>query len=67
RRTTRDKLLSYLSALAEEAGRNEVTPPFNRQELADYLAVDRSALSRELSRMQAEGLLRYDKNTFTLF
>lgn len=66
RRTTRDKLLSYLSALAVEAGRNDVTPPFNRQELADYLAVDRSALSRELSRMQAEGLLRYDKNTFTL-
>ena len=58
RRTTRDKLLSYLSALAVEAGRNVVTPPFNRQELADYLAVDRSALSRELSRMQDEGLLR---------
>jgi len=66
RRTTRDKLLSYLSALAAEGGGNVVHPPFNRQELADYLAVDRSALSRELSRMQAEGVLRYEKNAFTL-
>ncbi|WP_288893921.1 helix-turn-helix domain-containing protein [uncultured Megasphaera sp.] len=40
--------------------------PFNRQELADYLSVDRSALSSELSKMQKEGLLSYHKEAFTL-
>lgn len=40
--------------------------PLNRQELADYLCVERSAMSRELSLMQAEGLLRYDRKRFEL-
>ena len=66
KRTTRDKLLSFLSAQALLAGSDTVDIPFNRQELADYLCVDRSALSRELGAMQAEGLLKYEKNRFEL-
>ena len=66
KRTTREKLLSYLSFLSMEAGSNRVTVPFSRQDLADYLSVDRSALSRELSRMQQDGLLHYEKNKFEL-
>jgi CRP-like cAMP-binding protein len=65
-RTTRDKLLSYLSQRALETASSSFSIPFNRQQLADYLAVDRSALSAELSRMQAAGLLRYHKNHFEL-
>lgn len=67
KRTTREKLLSFLSAQAVLSG-NETTIkiPFNRQELADYLCVDRSALSRELGAMQSEGLLTYEKNRFKL-
>lgn len=66
KRTTREKLLSYLSFLSMEAGSNHITVPFSRQDLADYLSVDRSALSRELSHMQQDGLLRYEKNQFEL-
>ena len=66
KRTTRDKLLSFLSAQAIQAGNNEATIPFNRQELADFLCVERSALSRELSGMKRDGLLDYDKNRFVL-
>ncbi len=66
KRTTREKLLSYLSALSMEADSNHITVPFSRQDLADYLSVDRSALSRELSHMQQDGLLRYEKNKFEL-
>ncbi|CAK7017842.1 MAG: hypothetical protein DELT_02313 [Desulfovibrio sp.] len=66
KRTTREKLLSFLSAQAVLAKSHEVEVPFNRQELADYLCVDRSALSRELGAMQADGLIRYDKQRFEL-
>lgn len=65
RRTTRDKLLSYLSEQAREAGSREFTIPFNRQELADSLCVDRSAMSAELSRLKAERLLDFERNRFT--
>lgn len=67
KRTTREKLLSYLSAQAVLAGSPSFSIPFNRQELADYLSVDRSAMSLELSRLQKEGLLTCRKNQFTLF
>ncbi len=66
RRTTREKLLSFLSEYAIRAGSNSFTIPFNRQELADYLSVDRSAMSRELSQMRDEGILRFDRNRFEL-
>ena len=65
RRSTRDKLLSYLSDRAREAGARDFSVPFNRQEMADYLCVDRSAMSAELSKLKAEGILDYDKNRFT--
>ncbi|MDR1712774.1 MAG: Crp/Fnr family transcriptional regulator [Coriobacteriales bacterium] len=65
-RSTREKLLSYLSRCALACGASSFDIPFNRQELADYLAVDRSALSAEISRMQQDGLLRYHKSHFEL-
>ena len=65
--TIRERLLSYLSEQAVSAGGSSFTIPFSRQQLADYLGVDRSALSNELSKMQKEGLLAVRKNAFTLF
>lgn len=65
-RTTREKLLSYLSEQSLKNGSNTFIIPFNRQQLADYLGVDRSAMSAELSRMHRDGLLLYQKNKFTL-
>lgn len=66
RRLTRDKVLAYLSAEAARAESPEFSIPFNRQQLADYLAVDRSALSAELSKLRREGYLTFHKNYFTL-
>ena len=66
RRTTREKLLSYLSRQARLHQSNTITIPFNRQQLADYLAVDRSAMTVELTKLKKEGLLSIDKNRFTL-
>lgn len=65
RRTTREKLLSYLSEQARMAQSRSFSIPFNRQELADYLCVDRSAMSAELSRLRVQGVLHFDKNRFT--
>ena len=65
-RTTREKLLSYLTDVSARKGRESFEIPFNRQELADYLCVDRSAMSNELSKLQAEGVLSFHKNRFTL-
>lgn len=66
KRTTRAKLLSYLSGQSLAAGGDSFTIPFNRQQLADYLCVDRSAMSNELSRMRNEGLLTFEKARFHL-
>lgn len=65
-KSIRGRLLSYLSHQAVRNGSNCFTIPFNRQQLADYLNVDRSALSNELSKMQKEGLLKVDRNKFEL-
>ena len=65
-RTTRQRLLVYLSEQAQRAGSAEFTIPFNRQQLADFLSVERSAMSAELSRMQAEGLLETERSWFHL-
>ncbi len=65
-RTTRAKLLSYLGAEAQRRGSREFDIPFSRQQLADYLAVERSGLSLELSKMHKEGLLEFHKNHFCL-
>jgi CRP-like cAMP-binding protein len=67
RRTTREKLISYLSERAREAGGPVFDIPFNREELAEFLSVDRSAMSSELGRMKTDGLLTFSKNHFTLF
>ena len=66
RRTTRDKLLSYLSAQALAAGSSEFDIPMDRQQLADYLAVDRSAMSAALGKLRDEGVLTFRKNHFRL-
>jgi CRP-like cAMP-binding protein len=66
KRTTRDKLLSYLSGQAKERGSQAFDIPFNRQQLADYLSVERSALSAELSRMRDDGLIVFRKNHFEM-
>lgn len=66
KKTTRARVMSYLSEVAAETGKNTFEIPFNRQEMADYLAVERSALSATLSGMQAEGLITFRKNRFTL-
>ena len=66
RRSTRDKLVAYLSGEAARQGSACFEIPFNRQQLADYLSVDRSALSAELGRMRDDGMLRFEKNRFEL-
>lgn len=65
-KTIRQRLLSYLSQEAMQAGSECFTIPFSRQQLADYLNVDRSALSAELQKMQRDGLIELDRNTFHL-
>lgn len=65
-RTTRDKLLSYLSAQALLAGGPSFEIPLDRQQLADYLAVDRSAMSAALGKLRQEGILTFRKNHFRL-
>ena len=66
KKTTREKVLSYLSGCAVAAGRDLFTIPFNRQEMADYLSVERSALSATLCKMRDEGILTFHKSTFRL-
>ena len=65
-KSLRGRISSYLSEQATINNSNLFSIPFNRQELADYLNVDRSALSNELSKMQSEGLLEFYKNSFKL-
>lgn len=65
-RTTRAKLMSYLSAEAQRLGTCEFDIPFSRQQLADYLAVERTGLSQELGKMRSEGLLDFHKSHFVL-
>ncbi len=65
-KTIRGRLISYLSFQAAQQKSCRFTIPFNRQQLADYLHVDRSALSHELGKMQQEGLLETSRNSFHL-
>lgn len=62
----RDRIASYLSSQAILHGSNQFTIPFNRQEMSDYLNLDRTALSNELGKMEKEGLISFKKNSFTL-
>ena len=66
RRTTREKLLAYLSQCARKTGGGTFSIPFNRQQLADYLSVDRSAMSNELCKLRDQGILSFEKNHFVL-
>ena len=66
KRSTRAKLLSYLSEEAKKNNNSQFTIPFTRQQLADFLCVDRSAMSNELCKMRDEGLLQFYKNQFML-
>lgn len=65
-KSIRARLISYLSEQSRRSASSQFTIPFNRQQLADYLGVDRSAMSNELSKMQRDGLLTYRKSTFCL-
>ena len=65
-KSLREKVMAYLSQQSVKQGCRTVTVPFNRQQMADYLSVDRSALSAELSRMQRDGVISYEKNRFTI-
>ena len=66
KRSTREKLLTYLMMRAKEAGSNAFEIPFDRQELADYLEVDRSGLSAEIGKLKREGVLESEKKFFKL-
>ena len=66
KRSIREKLISYLSEEATRQNSSSFTIPFNRQQLADFLFVDRSAMSNELSKMRKEGLLEFERNCFKL-
>lgn len=67
KRTTRDKLMAYLQLQAKQAGSNKFAIPYNRQELADFLQVERSGLSMEISKLCKEGVIENKKNQFILF
>jgi len=66
KRSTREKLMAYLMVQAKKAGSSRFEIPFDRQELADYLEVDRSGLSAEISKLRREGVLNNRKNYFEL-
>ena len=66
-RSTREKLLAYLSDEAKRHNSSSFFIPFNRQQLADFLSVDRSAMSNELCKLRDEGMLDFHKSEFTLY
>lgn len=66
KRSTREKLMTYLNIQAKKAGSNSFDIPFDRQELADYLEVERSGLSAEISKLRKEGVLESNKKHFVL-
>lgn len=66
KRSTREKLMTYLLLQAKKAGSNTFTIPYDRQELADYLGVERSGLSVEIGKLRNEKVLECRRSTFTL-
>jgi CRP-like cAMP-binding protein len=66
KRTTREKLLTYLSVYSKNINQKSFTIPFDRQELADYLEVERSGLSMEISKLKKDGIINSHKNYFEL-
>ncbi len=65
-KTIRGRVLAYLNSVALQTGKTSFAIPFDRQQLADYLNVERTALSKELGKMRRDGLIRCEKNRFTL-
>lgn len=65
-KSIRGRLMSYFSECSKHAGSNSFLIPYNRQQLADYLNVDRSTMCNELSKMQRDGIIEYDKNRISL-
>ena len=65
-KTIRGRVLAYLNSVALQTGKSSFSIPFDRQQLADYLNVERTALSKELGKMRRDGLIRCEKNRFTL-
>lgn len=65
-KTIRGRLSSYFSQQVSAQGSNKIVIPFDRQQLADYLNLDRSALSKELGKMRNDGLIEFNKNTFVI-
>ena len=66
KRSTREKLMTYLMLCAKKAGSSSFEIPFDRQELADYLEVERSGLSAEIGKLKKEGIIECERNRFTL-
>ena len=66
KRTTREKLMTYLQIQAKKEGNSTFDIPFDRQDLADYLEVERSGLSVEISKLRKEGRIENYRNTFKL-
>lgn len=66
KRSTREKLMEYLTVMSKKKGSTDFEIPFDRQELADYLEVDRSGLSAEISKLRSEGVLASKKSRFRL-
>ena len=66
-KTVRGRVLVYLSKQARLSGSSSFRIPFDRQQMADYLNVDRSALSKELGKMKEEGLIDFNKNHFVIY
>ena len=66
RKTIRSKLAAYLSNIYELAQDSDIEIPYNRNQLADYLSVNRSAMSHELCKMREKGILDFHKNRFVI-
>lgn len=66
KRTTRDKLMAFLMAQKKKHGKNSFVIPYDRQELADYLEVDRSGLSAEISKLRKEGIIESNRSQFKI-
>lgn len=65
-KTVRGRVMSYLNSVSIKTGVREFDIPFDRQQMADYLNVERTALSKELGKMKADGLIDYRKNHFSM-
>lgn len=66
KRTTREKLMTYLLSEAKKAGKSSFVIPYDRQALADFLCVDRSAMSTEIGKLRKEGIIKAEKSRFTV-